>query len=180
VQHSPSAVLVVREGERDCLETDARHDRVFRLEKILVPLDFSECSTAGLEFAVPFAHFWKARLVLFHAVPVTTLSPDGPFGARDFTSYIDLQTPAENDLRAIASEMLGRGVAVETVVQSGPAARQICDYAETHQADLIITSTHGSTGFVHAVMGSTAEHVVRYAHCPVLVVPTRKRGESKT
>ena len=37
-------------------------------------------------------------------------------------------------------------------------------------ADLIITSTHGFTGLKHVLMGSTAEHVVRKASCPVLVV----------
>jgi universal stress protein A len=36
--------------------------------------------------------------------------------------------------------------------------------------DLIILSTHGRTGLKYVFMGSTAEHVVRYAPCPVLVV----------
>jgi universal stress protein A len=36
-----------------------------------------------------------------------------------------------------------------------------------------VTSTHGSTGFTHLLLGSVAEYVVRHAHCPVLVVPAR-------
>ena len=38
--------------------------------------------------------------------------------------------------------------------------------------DLIITATHGRTGFKHLLMGSVAEQVVRYARRPVLVVPS--------
>lgn len=55
--------------------------------------------------------------------------------------------------------------------QLGRAAEAICDYAEKQNADLIITSTHGRTGFMHELIGSVAEHVIRYAHSPVLVVP---------
>ena len=53
---------------------------------------------------------------------------------------------------------------------------QIRDLAEENDVDLIVTSTHGLTGFAHILIGSTAEHVVRYAKCPVLVVPRRDRG----
>ena len=176
VQHSPCAVLVVREREHDCLWTNEKNESVLQLKRILVPLDFSECSRTGLEFAVPFAHFWKSRLVLFNAVLMLPPTAYGGFGPRDFTNYPDLQSIAENCLSDVGSEMLERGVAVDAVVQTGPAARQICHYAQQHDIDLIVLSTHGSTGFIHAVLGSTAEHVVRYAHCPVLVVPTRNRG----
>lgn len=179
VQHSPCAVLVVRQREHDCLRKNAKSETVFHLKKILVPLDFSECSMAGLEFAIPFAHFWKAHLTLFNAVPITPATPYGAFGMRDIMGQIDWQGPAKTTLREIASATLERGVAVNAIVEAGPAARQICDYADRQETDLIVLSTHGSTGFYHAVMGSTAEHVVRYAHCPVLVVPTRETTKTK-
>jgi universal stress protein A len=37
----------------------------------------------------------------------------------------------------------------------------------------MVTSTHGTTGFKHLLLGSVAEYVVRHADCPVLVVPAR-------
>jgi nucleotide-binding universal stress UspA family protein len=179
VQHSPCAVLVVRPREHDFLRTNAQHETFFQLNRILVPLDFSECSMAGLEFAIPFAHFWKAHLTLFNAVPITPATPYGGFGVRDVLGEIDWQGPAKNALHEIASATLERGVVVNDVVEVGPAARQICDYAGRSGSDLIVLSTHGSTGFLHAVLGSTAEHVVRYARCPVLVVPTRETNGDK-
>ncbi len=53
----------------------------------------------------------------------------------------------------------------------GRPAEEICGYAEQHKIDLIITSTHGRTGFMHVLIGSVAEHIVRFAHSFVLVVP---------
>jgi hypothetical protein len=44
--------------------------------------------------------------------------------------------------------------------------------AEECEADLIITATHGRTGFRHLLIGSVAELVVRHATSPVLVVPS--------
>jgi nucleotide-binding universal stress UspA family protein len=176
VQHSPCAVLVVREREHECLWTTGKNKTVLRLKKIMVPLDFSECSRAGLEFALPFARFWNVRLVLFNAVLTMPATPYGGFGPRDFINDPDLESSARNSIREVGSEMLEQEVSIDTAVRTGPAAREICHYADQHDVDLIVLSTHGNTGFVHAVLGSTAEHVVRYAHCPVLVIPTRNRA----
>jgi len=63
------------------------------------------------------------------------------------------------------------GIECEPEVRIGSALDEIC--AESGQIDLLVTSTHGRTGFTHAMIGSIAEHVVRYAECPVLVVPAR-------
>jgi nucleotide-binding universal stress UspA family protein len=71
-----------------------------------------------------------------------------------------------------------QGVTIETVIAAGPPAQQICAYAAASDVDLIVTSTHGLTGFAHILIGSTAEHVVRYARCPVLVVPRRDRASA--
>lgn len=46
----------------------------------------------------------------------------------------------------------------------------ILDYAQAHGADLIVMGSHGHTGLRHLLMGSVAEHVLRHAPCPVLVV----------
>jgi nucleotide-binding universal stress UspA family protein len=50
---------------------------------------------------------------------------------------------------------------------------QIGKYVRKAGVDLIITSTHGRSGLRRVFMGSTAERIVRYAPCPVLVVPNR-------
>jgi nucleotide-binding universal stress UspA family protein len=67
------------------------------------------------------------------------------------------------------------GLEVKPSLQIGHAGQQICARAFEHRANLIVTSTHGTTGFKHILVGSTAEYVVRHASCPVLVVPTHER-----
>jgi nucleotide-binding universal stress UspA family protein len=65
-----------------------------------------------------------------------------------------------------------RDLPVQTETRPGPAVDEICAAASEPDVDLIVTSTHGRTGFKHALIGSVAEHVVRYAERPVLVVPS--------
>jgi len=63
-------------------------------------------------------------------------------------------------------------VKFETVFTEGSPVLDICAFAKDHNVDLIITSTHGFTGFTHVLIASIAEQVVRHAGCSVLVVPS--------
>ena len=63
-------------------------------------------------------------------------------------------------------------VKFETAFTDGSPVIDICAFAKNHDVDLIITSTHGFTGFTHVLIGSIAEQVVRDAPCSVLVVPS--------
>ena len=63
-------------------------------------------------------------------------------------------------------------VKFETAFTDGSPVIDICAFAKNHDVDLIITSTHGFTGFTHVLIGSIAEQVVRHAPCSVLVVPS--------
>jgi nucleotide-binding universal stress UspA family protein len=64
-----------------------------------------------------------------------------------------------------------RGVPCEAEVLTGSAIDEICGETGRSEIDLVVTSTHGRTGFKRALLGSAAEHVVRYAECPVIIVP---------
>jgi nucleotide-binding universal stress UspA family protein len=182
VQHSPCGVLVVREHEREFVRetgSAANSKGTIRLKKILVPLDFSGCSMAGLESAVQFAKIWDARLVAFNCVPLQTFAMYGEYGGRDSTALAQsAQQAAREQMDEIVSSLRSQKIIVQGVVALGAPAQNICDYARAHEVDLIITSTHGSSGLVHLLLGSTAEHVVRYAHCPVLVLPGHARAET--
>ena len=175
VQHAPCSVLVVREHEREFVrETGgaAKSKGSIRLKKILVPLDFSDCSMVGLESAVQFAKVWGAQLVAFNCVPLQTFTMYGEYGGRDSTALAQYaQKAAREQMDEIVSILRSQKIVAQGVVALGAPAQNICDYARAHDVDLIITSTHGSSGLIHVLLGSTAEHVVRYAHCPVLVMP---------
>jgi nucleotide-binding universal stress UspA family protein len=59
----------------------------------------------------------------------------------------------------------------------GRPFEEICRLAREQNIDLIVTSSRGLTGFKHFVLGSTAERIVRYSPCPVLVVKPAKGKE---
>ena len=78
VRHAPCPVLVVRENERDFIapggaKPDA--DEPLRINKIIVPVDFSECSLHGVRYAIAFAKMCGARLSLIHAIQVQPFIP---------------------------------------------------------------------------------------------------------
>jgi nucleotide-binding universal stress UspA family protein len=170
VRYSPCPVLVVRRG-------NAKGTRR-RLEfmKILVPIDFSERSARGLSYAVSLARQFKSKLVLLHSVapPYHFVSDESM--VYDFPKLMQqLEKTAREQMAGLVQETDWQGIRVETSLEIGHVGQQICARARDYGADLIVTSTHGSTGLKHILVGSTAEYVVRHAHCPVLVVPNQER-----
>ena len=179
VRHAPCPVLVVRKQERDFVRTNGGGSkRAIVIKKILVPVDFSDCSLVGLEVAVRFAQVWGAQLVTLNCVPLPTFAAYGEYGGRDLTALTNYaESAAKEEMDELISSLKSQKVAATGVIELGVPAQAICDYARQHEVDLIITSTHGSTGLTHILLGSTAEHVVRYAHCPVLITPSHPRKE---
>lgn len=138
----------------------------FKLAKILVPVDFSECSKKALAYAVSFARRFKAELVLLHVV-----EPYAPYPEMTAWDAASLET-ASREFGEEELQFLRQSIQTEihcsTVLKTGNAHREIVDAAKENGVDLI--STHGYTGLSRALLGSTTEQVVRRAGCPVLVV----------
>src|SRR5437764_14061000 len=77
---------------------------------------------------------------------------------------------AERKMRDLVRSVNFGAVKFETAFTDGSPVIDICAFAKDHDVDLIVTSTHGFTGFTHVLIGSTAEQMVRPAPCSVLVV----------
>jgi universal stress protein A len=142
-----------------------------KLKRILVPIDFSECAAKAVDYAAVFAEHFQAKLILLHVVepavyPENFLVLPLPL---DETNQNLVETARER-LDGLARKRIGHKVPVETLVRAGRACSEIPDTARALGADLIIIGTHGYTGLKHALLGSTAERVVRHAACPVLTV----------
>ena len=65
-------------------------------------------------------------------------------------------------------------IGAEALVRAGQPYYEITTAAKELDVDLIVITTHGRTGLKHALLGSTAERVVRHAPCPVLTVRERE------
>lgn len=166
VRHAPCPVLTV-----PALLADRKSGKrwVMGLNKILVPIDFSETSTRALPYAVALAEQFKAEVTLIH---VTELPP--ALGGYDYTPSPELESrmkqSAEELLARVERDAFPDSVYTEAIVRSGTPFHEITKAASRLEADLIILTTHGRTGLKHALLGSNAERIVRHANCPVLVV----------
>jgi len=140
----------------------------FKIAKILVPVDFSECSKKALAYAASFARRFKAELVLLHVVEPYTPYPE--MTAWDAASLeAESREFGEEELQ-ILRQSIQTEIPCSTILKIGKASREIVEVAKESGTDLIIISTHGYTGLSRVLLGSTTEQVVRRAGCPVLAV----------
>jgi len=155
-----------------------------QLRKILLPTDFSGCGNYALPYAAAIARAAKATVICIHVVEpiVPAVSYSGlaePMPIADISEQ--LEDSAERELPQLVNCDELHGLKVDEVIAHGDAAAEIVRVATEREVDLIVISSHGRTGIGRMIFGSTAEAVVRHAHCPVLVVkpPPEKEGESE-
>jgi nucleotide-binding universal stress UspA family protein len=145
-----------------------------KIERILVPVDFSECSKKALAYALPLAREHGAAVALLYSVPPSYAV--GEYGGMDYVQLqMDMSGAGNRELARLAGEVAEKKVAITTHLRIGVAATEIIEAARELPADLIVISTHGRTGLKHVLLGSVAEQVVQRAPCPVLVVRERER-----
>jgi nucleotide-binding universal stress UspA family protein len=169
VRNAPCPVLVARKRKP---RPKAGREAI-AVRTILVPTDFSQCSLAGTEYAAFLAKTLGATLRLFHAIyPYTNYVFIDHAGVRLSGLAEAVEETARQEMDALKQMDFLRGIPVQTETLPGPEVDEICAAAGEPDVDLIVTSTHGRTGLSHALIGSVAEHVVRYAKCPVVVVPS--------
>jgi nucleotide-binding universal stress UspA family protein len=171
VQHSACPVFVVRNKKQR-----SKTGPWLSIGTIVVPVDFSSCSREGLQYAIRFAKEFGARIILVHATYL------GYIYSSEGTAIYDVpalqktaRENAERQMRKLVRAVKFGEVKFATVLTEGSPVLDICAFAKDHDADLIITSTHGLTGFQHILIGSIAEKVVRHAPCSVLVVPSHPK-----
>ena len=142
-----------------------------RIQKILLPTDFSEYSAAATKYACELATKFDAELHILHTLETHLAStPDFGLGL-DLPKYVsESKAAAEKSLNSVLDPKweVGRTV-VKAMVEGSPKV-EIIAYARKHNIDLIVLATHGRSGLAHVLMGSVAESVVRTAPCPVLTV----------
>jgi nucleotide-binding universal stress UspA family protein len=134
--------------------------------KILVAYDTSQQSDVAFEHGLELAARLHAELLVL----AITRPPEPP-------SRVELQADLEfarqhyeeafERLRAAAGR---RGVAIRTEVEVGHPADQIVRIAERENSELIVLGRRGRTQLTRWMLGSVSERVLRYAHCPVMVV----------
>ena len=180
IRFAPCPVLVSR-GQRYKAVIGLMRKMRLKLRNILVPTDFSSCSAAALDYAVFLAQKFKAQLQLLYSMQNYMRFP-----AQNRTSGVlaalheaDRLT-AQNQMKEFKQRYIPGTMRCETEIVAGDPVEQICRQSGRPEVDLLVISTHGRSGFQHALLGSVAEQVARYAKCPVLTVPGTSKVTAKS
>jgi nucleotide-binding universal stress UspA family protein len=152
-------------------------------KKILVPVDGSSTSEAGLKTAIGMVQDSGGTLVILHVVDEHVLIQTTDYvGGNYYDEMVDSLKDAGRQVLAKAcaqAQKAGvpfKSVSVETI--EGGVAALILDQCRKVRADAIVMGTHGRRGLSRMVLGSDAEGVVRGASVPVVLVKAKERAKS--
>jgi nucleotide-binding universal stress UspA family protein len=163
VRYARIPVLTVRESKVPKVGSS--------IQRILVPMDFSDYAQHALAYAKELAALYEAELQLLHVVQ-EVMHPafyvTGRTSIFEFTPEVE-KTSVEN-MRSMLGRVGGPNVSAEIYLKEGHPAQQIAQFAQEYRSDLIVIATHGVTGVQHFLVGSVAEKVVRTSPVPVFVV----------
>jgi nucleotide-binding universal stress UspA family protein len=143
------------------------------IQKIIVPIDFSDASEAAARYAARLAASVGASIHLIHVLEEALFAP-GPmefYGGALPQAREEMYQRACTRLNTLGATLATAGLPPFTAeVRSGVTAEEIADAVVDDGADLVVMSTHGRTGLPHLLLGSVAERVIRTARCPVLAI----------
>lgn len=174
---APCPVLVMHNDEREFINDELKVD----LKRVLVAYDFSDYSELALRYGLSIAQEHQAELHLLHVLPPRSLNePEIAWypvkGESAYhTAALRLQRVVPADVHLWCS--------VTTAVSEGNPYREILNYAEKNEINLISVGAHGAGFGMRALFGSNVDRVLRQAPCPVLVArplkPTMRFGEAE-
>jgi nucleotide-binding universal stress UspA family protein len=145
------------------------------VRRILVPVDFSECSFEALDYAS-----WLAQS-LGAAVDVLHVRDPHSWEDSDPVSGASADVEPDPTLQDALFRLERDGVPGRALSETGPPDKAIVRVACSGAYDLIVMGTHGRTGLSHVLLGSIAEEVMRRAPCPLVTIrATTRRAVAAT
>jgi len=142
--------------------------------KILVPIDFSPSSHAALDAATELAEKFHAAIYLLHVIPAfpNVSLPDSITEA----AVVERAKKEATERFAVSEAALAaKSIKVSSSVEvADDIAGAILEAIDSEEADLLVITTHGLSGWYPQVFGSIAEKIVKLANVPLLLLRTPK------
>ena len=143
-----------------------------KLERILVPTDFSDLSERAAGIARSLAQASAATVHVLHVCEPVDVEIEAPE-----VGFLRRKVPADEAAqRQTLNEFAQRfftdfGVPTVTATVSGKPAREIARYARDACIDRIVIGTHAKGIARRIFHGSVSKSVLEHAHCAVVMVP---------
>jgi len=139
-----------------------------KIERIMVPTDFSEHSLAALKYGIELTREHQPEVVIVHVVEPL---PSGVARWSEPTKLLEQSAEtASVELERFASEARRFSPKCKTELHFGVVHEVIAELVKKLGVDLIVMSMHGQNHLLDILIGGTAEKILRYAPCPVLSV----------
>lgn len=140
------------------------------MNKILVPIDFSEHSEYALETAAILAKKNNAEILALHMLEMSNNILNDPSNEELQLQSIFFLKLADKKFQEFLERDYLSDIKVTPVIKHFKVFREVNDVAKEQNADLIVMGSHGSSGLAEIFVGSNTEKVVRHSTIPVLIV----------
>jgi nucleotide-binding universal stress UspA family protein len=143
-------------------------------QRILVPVDGSKTSDAGVREAIAIAKLTNGQLRFLHSLDPLPLYAGFEGSAVVVVDALAImRKEGEKLLQRVRDQAVAAGVAADTVLVDRAGSRLadvVHELVDHWLADLVVLGTHGRRGVGRALLGSDAEGVARISPVPVLLV----------
>jgi nucleotide-binding universal stress UspA family protein len=141
-------------------------------KRMLLTTDGSDYAMSAAVLGLELAKLMDAEVAVMSVVDEGSEFALRGFRRASVEGYTFLEDKAKEAVDAIGKAAENRGMSIRKIVRKGVPANEIIEASRDY--DLIVMSSLGHTGVAHFLMGGTAEKVIRFAECPVLLA--RNRG----
>lgn len=170
VRLSPVPVLTLRAPDDESEAQSERPPVVIPPQNILVATDFSAAAETALDQALALAEIVGAQVHVMHAYQLPIIGfPDGVV-IPDAAIASRIIGWAEQELAACVARRKASSVKITSILEQADPREAALTVAKRISADLLVLGTHGRRGIARALIGSTAEGILRASPVPVLTV----------
>ena len=136
------------------------------MNKIIVAIDFSECSINAFLHSLSIAEHCNGELILLWVEKA----------ANEKEKYTDKVLDASKDVAKAFEDLIAKyqsehpEVKISWKIRKGKIYKEVTEEAKAVKAMLIVTGTHGASGFEEFRIGSNANKIVSSSYCPVITI----------
>ena len=147
------------------------------INKILLAIDKSGYKDKATAYSITLAKALGSKVTVIHIIGKSSFGASGDllgyYRGGKLRAFEDaLKKEAERFLKVVVEHGQHEGVEMnsEVIIVDSSPGKGIIDYAKKQKMDLIVIGAKGMTGIQRFLMGSVADGVITYAHCPVLAI----------
>lgn len=148
------------------------------MQKILVPVDYSDDAASAALYALEIAAKSKSEIIFLHTYHIPIVATEAP-AAQSYELFIEnVQKDEEQKMNKFLDKLLSyengkfKSIDISTKVTVGFAIEVILEISANNNVQLIVMGTRGASGIKKTLIGSNTSDVIKKSKVPVLAVPS--------